>query len=121
MNRWIQAATAAAVIAIVFVIFVEYQKSSEAAAWTRLGEARTQENLIDALESAREATTGTEAEPWIAFELTMALYEEGGAADLQRAAQVARATIGEYPGHAVTKLLEGLLPALDSYATAPGA
>ena len=115
MKRWIQTAAVVAVIAIAFVIFIEVRRSSEAAAWSRLGEARASADPVTALESAREATAGSPAEPWVGFDLTMALYEEGSAEDLKRAAQVAQATIDQDPDHPASKLLESILPALASY------
>jgi len=118
MVRWIQVVTVLAVIAITLVIISEYREHKQFKAWNGLGDALAQENRVEALEIAREASGGTNAEPWIAFDLTMALYQEGSAEDLQRAAQVAQATIQEYPDHPVSKLLAGLLPALKSYAPA---
>jgi hypothetical protein len=124
MNGWIRTITAVAVIAIAVVIFFEYRESKQTEAWNRLGSALGQANPIEALEIAREASGGTDAEPWIAFDLTIALYEEGSPGDLQRAAQVAQAAIKDYPDHPVCKLLSEVLPALRSYAadsqTAPG-
>jgi len=118
MNRWIRTITAVAVIAIALVIFFEYRESKQTDAWNRLGNALGQANPVEALEVAREASVGTEAEPWIALDLTLALYEEGTLDDLQRAAQVAQATVKTYPDHPVSKLLSDALPALMSYAAA---
>lgn len=118
MNRWMQAAAAITVIAIAVVVFIEYREGNESAAWTRLGEARAQEDLVAALESAREAASGTSAEPWTAFDLTMALYEGGSAEEMERASQVARATIDKNANDAVSELLESIMPALESYSAA---
>ncbi|MDG2150446.1 MAG: hypothetical protein P8N09_13085 [Planctomycetota bacterium] len=116
MNRWIRTITAVAVIAIAMVVFFEYRESKQTEAWNRLGSALGQANPVEALEIAREASVGTEAEPWIALDLTLALYEEGSLDDLQRAAQVAQSTVKGYPGHPASKLLSEVLPALKSYA-----
>jgi len=115
MNPWIRLAILIAVVATAFVAVQEMRVRSTMAAWDHLAEARASESPVAALESAREASDGTAAEPWAAFDLTMALYREGGRAEIQRAAQVARATVEEYPDHAVAGLLEEVLPALESY------
>ncbi len=115
MNQWIRLAIVVAVAAVIIVAIQEMRAGSEMSAWDDLAEARVGEDSVAALESAREAADGTSAEPWAAFDLTMALYREGTPADLQRAAQVARAVVDEHPDHAVAGLLRDVLPALESY------
>ena len=119
MNPWFKLALAATLAAIVIVFIRDSMSQGEADAWSRLAEARVQEDSVEALERVRESADGTASEPWVAFDLTMALYDKGGAQDLKRAAQVAQATLTEYPDHAVSTLLKDLLPALKSYGTAP--
>ena len=115
MNRWIQAAVGLAVLAIIFVLISETRAAGERDAWAAVALARFEEDPIPAMESAREAAAGTPAEPWASYELAMMLYDEGGASELQRAAQVAESTIAEHPNHAVTGLLQKLLGALKTY------
>jgi len=115
MNPWIRLAIIVAVAATIMVAIQEWRVSATMAAWDQLAAARVGESPVASLESAREAADGTDAEPWAAFDLTMALYREGTRADLQRAAQVARATVEEYPDHAASRLLQDVLPALESY------
>lgn len=117
MSIWIKAAIAVAAVAIIVVVFTAQRAASREAAWSQLAAARAGNFSVEALEDAREAAKGTDAEPWIVYRLTYSLYLEGTPADLERARQVASAAVQDYPDHALTPMLQDMLEKIGSFQT----
>ena len=116
--RGILLATGAAIIAV--VVYTQFFKASDDQAWETLGVA-VRSDSIQALEAARDQTSGGPAKPWIDYELAMRLYDLGGKENFERSRQVAQAALDAHPTHATAPWLKQLISALDTYEQAPPA
>jgi predicted Zn-dependent protease len=108
-----------AIVAVVGLVIHQQRKSSDDAGWTALAVAAGKGGDIEALREAALDAKDTSAEPWVAVQLSTALYDAGGAANVDQARVVARQALERFPGHPAASLLSSLLAALDSLA-APG-
>jgi len=115
MGTWIKVAGVLALVAIAAVVVIDQMQAADDKAWDYYAEARAGNFTPEALENAREASKGTDAEPWVNWRLAMALYATGSAEDLQRAQQVAESSIQAYPEHQTTAWLRDLVAALKTY------
>jgi len=109
----------AAVLAIVVVVFQSQRQDENQSGWAQYGAAVTQGLTLEALESARDQTRGTSAEPWVAYQLAVKLYESGSRANLDRSKQLTQDTLGQFPAHPSVPWLRRLLAVTDSYAGVP--
>ena len=116
--RGILLATGAAIIAV--VVYQQFFKTSDDQAWETLGVA-VNANSIQALEAARDQTSGGPAKPWIDYELAMRLYDLGGKENFERSRQVAQAALDAHPSHPTAPWLKELITALGTYQQAPAA
>ena len=103
-----------AVVAVLVVLFAQHRASSQAAGWEALGTAERAGNTLEALETASQAARGTAAEAWVDFLLARRLYDEGGAAKLERARQIAQQALDRHPDEAVAAYLSRLIAATES-------
>ncbi|HZM00349.1 MAG TPA: hypothetical protein VFD43_08865 [Planctomycetota bacterium] len=115
-------ATGAAIVGV--VLYQQFVTTGDDQSWETFARAiapRDQagqlqpEELVQALEAARDEAAGSAAGPWIEYELAMSLYTLGGSANFERSRQVAQATVAAYPTHAATPWLRRLIEAIDSY------
>jgi len=101
------------VLAVIALVVIAMKTQSEAAvdeAWAAYGDAQREGFTIEALERAYDETSGSAAEPWVAFRLALTLWENGNPDDLARAEQVADEASARFPDHpahgALAELLE---------------
>ncbi len=106
----------AAVLAIIAVIYQSQQQADDQSGWSQYGVAEAQGFTVEALEAAQDQTHGTSAEPWIAYQLAVKLYESGGRANLDRSLQLAKETLRMFPDHPIAERLRNLIQMTDSYA-----
>lgn len=114
MNPMVKGGLILGLAAIIAVVVKTQMSESQAAQWTHLANARATGFTIEALEDARAEVEGSDVEPWCSFYLAMELYTTGG--DLDRARQVASASVQKFQNHATTPILAELLEALQSYS-----
>lgn len=110
---------ALAVVAVAGLVIHQQRTSADDAGWTALAVAAGKGGDIDALREAAVDAQGTTAEPWVAVQLSTALYDAGGPANVDQARVVARQALERFPEHPAASLLSRLLAALDSLAS-PG-
>ena len=101
-----------AVIALVVIAMKSQGDEAAAEAWSAYGAAQREGFTIESLERAYSETSGTAAEPWVAFRLALALWEEGGDGNLARAEQVASEAASRFTGHPAHASLATLLDAI---------
>ncbi|MEO8453102.1 MAG: hypothetical protein ABI647_25150 [Gemmatimonadota bacterium] len=109
----------AAVIAIAIVVFRSQSQADEQSGWAQYGAAEAQGLTVESLESARDQTRGTTAEPWIAYQLAVKLYESGGPGNFDRSKQVAQEALSAFPEHPIAERLRHLIAVVGSYAGMP--
>jgi len=114
---WVRVAAAVLVLSAIFLFFDERSSNVENEAWAAVSSAREPEFTADSLEDVRQQVEGTSAEPWASFYLAMLLYEEN--TDLDRARQIASASVASHPDHATAEMMSQLIDALDTYSGTP--
>jgi len=114
MHPWAKVGLGLCLAAILWVVVRSQIAASESADWTQISDARAAGFTIEALENARAEVEGTDVEPWCSFYLAMELYAQGE--DLDRAQQVATASVSKFADHATAPILAELLAALQSYS-----
>lgn len=108
----------AAVVAVLVLVFREQQQAADAAGWEAYGQAERAGDTIESLRDAAQTAKDTSAEPWLAMRLSLALYEEGGASNLDQARTIAQQALERHADHAVAAHLSKLVAAIDSLRTA---
>jgi len=114
MNPMVKGILAVGLTAIVVLVIQAQMRAAESAQWDHLAKARAAGFTVEALEDARAEVEGSDVEPWCSFYLAMELYKDGE--NLDRARQVASASVEKYKDHATTPLLATLLEALKTFA-----
>ncbi len=114
MNPMVKGILAVGVVAIVFLVIQAQMSAAETAQWDHLANARAAGFTVEALEDARAEVEGSDVEPWCSFYLAMELYKAGE--NLDRARQVASASVEKHKNHATTPMLAALLEALKTYS-----
>lgn len=119
MHPAIKLLVAGAVIAIVIVIFQSQRQEDEQSGWIQYGTAEAQSLDVAALEAARDQTHGTSAEPWVAYQLALKLWEAGGRTNLDRSRQIAQEALDRFPDHPAAARFRRLVEVVESYAGVP--
>lgn len=101
-----------AVIAVVVITMKSQGEEAAAEAWSAYGRAHRDGFTIESLERAYAETSGSAAEPWVAFRLALALWEDGTPESLARAEQVASEATSRFGGHPAHASLTTLLDAI---------
>ena len=115
MNNIFKAVIIAGVLAVVVLVIQTNARESELDAWRARSAARSAETSTDALENALSEAEGSPAAAFISYDLAQAYLEEGEAADLERAIQVAEAAIAADPGEPLSGWLQRVADSARSF------
>ena len=113
--RAVLLATCAAIVGV--VVYQQFFRTGDDQSWESLGVAAHSQS-VQALEAARDQTSGGPAKPWIEYQLAMRLYDLGGRENFERSRQVAQAALDAHPAHATSPWLRRLIAAIGTYEQA---